>query len=459
MTTCSVGSDKAVLQNWSRVWTAIRQHLMPATLELDFTCDVVDVETGKLALRPFLTEESPYMAKCNIRLARSKNEALRQLAQVAVQRIVCPKMLRNTFRHGRSKHGAPNNNSITFVDLPAEIRLLILGYTDLVAPENEIEWSSYRGWYIRRGSGGNNEAFCCLVHLHPIAEDKSDTSDDAHLPAYKKDNYTRQYCREKLGGRGCFCKSRHTVYSSYSESSCWAPPTPLFLVNSIVRRDALKVFFSRNRIVVWPSESLDHAWERRHSRSHISSFLSEVVPKDALRHLRYLEVVFSEHLKGDELVEWKRTIEGIKPHLVSSSLALKIFFAAGPPDPLHNYYELSRDEEEEEGKEEGEEEKEEEGGASQEEFLESRRHYVNTVLPLQHLRNHLKHLWISVFELPEERSEESVWADCSRELEHTIMGPSYKPPTSDDYKLNGLPKPLFLRTGRWYSDHDCTCFY
>jgi hypothetical protein len=196
---------------------------------------------------------------------------------------------------------------------------------------------------------------------------------------------------------------------------------------------------------------MDHAWERRHSRSHISSFLSEVVPKDALRHLRYLEVVFSEHLKGDELVEWKRTIEGIKPHLVSSSLALKIFFAAGPPDPLHNYYQLSRDEEEEE---------EEEGvRASQEEFLRSRRHYLNTTLPLQQLRYHLKHLWICLFEDPEERREGDTWAKCSRELESTIMGPSYKSPTSDDYELNNLPKPFFLRTGRWYSDHNCTCFY
>jgi hypothetical protein len=177
---------------------------------------------------------------------------------------------------------------------------------------------------------------------------------------------------------------------------------------------------------------------------HISRFLGEVVPKDALRHIRILELVVFEDLKGDRLSEWKRTIAEIKPHLLSSHLALKLFFAAGPPSFYDPYREPSK----------------EEIRASQDELLKSRRYYFDAALPLQQLSYHLKYLWICVFEDPEERREGAVWTEWSCELESTIMGSSYKPPTIGDYDLDELSMPLILRTGRWYSDHECgSCFH
>lgn len=167
------------------------------------------------------------MSKCNIRIAREKSTTLRQLAKLAVERVVCPTMLLYTFPPA-------DNASVTLTDLPAEVRQRILEYTDLVVPENEVEWSPYRGWYLRRsGCEFEEKPDARLSHLHPIAKDMSETTNDAF----------RRYCQEKLGGRGCFCKSRHTVYSSYSRLPCWSPPTPLFLINSTLRQDALKVFF------------------------------------------------------------------------------------------------------------------------------------------------------------------------------------------------------------------------
>jgi hypothetical protein len=406
-------------------------------------CDVADIETGELALKPFLTETQPYMAKCNIRLARRKIEVLQQLAQLAIEHIVCPSTLCSPLPEARRC-----NNSITFMDLPSEIRQHILGYTDLVVPGKEVEWSPHRGWYLRRGgeefNGTDHKA---LLHFHPIAKDQSETIDDAHN--YREQDHNRAYCQEKLGGRGCFCKIRHTVSSSYSKVGCWAPPTPFFLVNSILRQDALQVFFSQNRIVVWPTKSTWFVETVLHSpsRLHISTFLSDVVPKDALRHLRYLEVVFEYfdypgHLtwcptSSPELIDWKRTIEEIKPHLASSSLAVKIVF---PPEPSFADVELP-------------DELQTSVAFSKAEFQHRKTCYFNTILPLQRLACHLKHLWVWIYGNVEEPGGGTGYtADWSRELETTIMGHAYEPPRRSDYSSDGPPVPLLLRNGRWFTD-------
>lgn len=394
---------------------------------------------------PFLMEQRPYLARCNMRLARGKVEALGKLAQQAVHRTVCSTMLNKPFRHS-----GPCNDSITFLDLPTEIRQQILGYTDLVAPENEVEWSPFRSWYIRRGDERMNGS--PFHHLHPIAKDRSDAIQDVR--PYDKSNANRQHCQEKLGGRGCFCKSRHTVYSSYSKSTCWAPPTPLFLVSSIVRRDALQVFFTRNRIVVWPSESKDHPWDRPYlsSRLPISSFLSDVIPKDALRHLQYLEIIFPAYYRDGTkwstnspvMTDWKRTIEKIKPHLVAPKLAIKMIWHQQllSLDYMHS------------------EPLDEEIRSREEEFLQSKAYYFDIVLPLQQLSPRLKHLFVCIYEdLEGPRRETGYAAEWSHELEKTIMGASYERPSSGNYEVRGLPAPLFMRTGRWYSDHECPCMY
>jgi hypothetical protein len=278
------------------------------------------------------------------------------------------------------------------MDLPAEIRQHILGYTDLVVPDNEVEWSPYRGWYLRKGAEGfHGFGQHDLRHIHPIAKDESENTNDAHM--FRIENYNRAYCREKIGGRGCFCKSRHTACSSYSKVACWAPPTSLFLVNSHLRQDALQIFFSQNRIILWPSNSMWYPKSvlQSPSRLHVSIFLCDVVSKDALRHLRYLEVVFEhfgypEHLtwcptNSPELIDWKRRIEEIKPYLSSSRLAIKVVF---PPEPLMYYDELP-------------DEHKRIVEFSHVEFLHRKTCYFNTVLPLQSLAGHLKHLWIRIY--------------------------------------------------------------
>jgi hypothetical protein len=430
---------KAVLRNWHRVWTEnVRPNLQPANLQLDFSCDVADVETGQLALEPFLAEIRPYLARCNIRLARRKIEALRRIARSAVERVVCPA------EPSKIELGPPiqqlrrQKTPTSFMDLPAEIRQHIFEYTDLVVPDSEVEWSTYRGWYIRCGESWQDEQSSeYLSHLHPIAKDRSMTTDDAF--GYRKYDLERAHCLEKLGGRGCFCKSRHTVYSSYSKLKCWAPPTPLFLICSILRQDALKIFYSRNRIVVWPCESICWVSLRPNplDRLHISTFLMDVVPRDALCHLRYLEIVFdmpdpwavSDGALMDwcsagstELTDWELAIEGITKHVVSSNLSITVVV----PGDLDSYlYPHSPDE----------------GAEPSEDELQRRSRYIdNALLPLQRL-GPLKHLQIDIWGYPSDG-----------EIVEMIMGPSYEPPRDYTYESAGILVPLFARRGRWLTD-------
>jgi hypothetical protein len=242
------------------------------------------------------------------------------------------------------------------------------------------------------------------------------------------------------------------VSSSYSKLNCWAPPTPFFLVNSTVRQDALQVFFSQNRIVVWPTNTmkLPDIVLQSPSRLHVSVFLHDVVPKDALRHLRYLDVVFERfghpgHLtwcphSSPELMDWKRTIGKIKPHLASASLAIAIVF---PPDPIYIYFDDPDDPD----------------GLnrlrmySKEEFRHRKTCYFNTVLPLQQLAGGLKHLWVSISGDVEQPGRGAKYtSEWSRELVSTIMGPSYEPPHRYDFESDELPVPLLPRIGRWLLD-------
>jgi hypothetical protein len=439
---CSLADDpfsKAVLWNWHRVWIEkIRPNLRPATLELDFSCDVADAETGQFAVQPFLAETRPYMAKCNIRLARHKNEALRRIARSAVERVVCAAESGKLQVPPASQQLLPRKDQASLMSIPTEIRRQILEYTDLVVPDNEIEWSAHRGWYIRRGEPWQDEQCTpCLFHMHPIAEDKSENTND--FIKYTKIDLERACCQEKLGGRRCFCKNRHTVYSSYSKLNCWAPPTPLFLICSVIRHEALQVFFTQNRIVVWPSKSM--CWvgilQNSPGRLHISTFLMDVVPKEALRYLRYLEVVFDMpyHPRvndavpldwcsagSTELVDWQRTIEEIRAHVVSSNLSITVVF----PGDMGSYLsDLMPDAD---------------FGHSEAELQLRKACLYNALLPLKRL-SPLKHLCVDIWGYP------GGW-----EIMKTIMGPSYEPPCDSEYITAELPVPLFARKGRWLSD-------
>ena len=177
-----------------------------------------------------------------------------------------------------------------FLDLPTEIRQYIFSYTDLVTPSRQIYcWGGAR--------------FHC--------EER----------------------RNELSGctSGEFCARYHAVYP---HCDCWLPPTPMFLVCKDMLQDARATFFALNQFIVTPrslSSGIDERFEA-------SIFLRKVVPREALSHLRSLEIIFpailydfferdDEEFSGlDEGLynHWVQTIEYIAPHLKRLELRLKM---------------------------------------------------------------------------------------------------------------------------------------
>lgn len=172
-----------------------------------------------------------------------------------------------------------------------------------------------------------------------------------------------------------------------------------------------------------------------------------MVPKDALRYIRYLEVVFEQfesigHLTwcpdgSSELMDWNRTIEAIKPHLVSPALAIRMSF---PCDMLRIHGHLTHA-------------PEEELVFSEAEFHHRKTCYFNTVLPLQQL-GRLQHLLVDIGGGMEEPGGGFQYArEWSQELVSTIMRATYDPPFHDSYDSDKRRLKLAFRTGRWVSDH------
>jgi hypothetical protein len=85
-------------------------------LQLHFFCDVNDLEAGTSAVELILS--MPTLAACSVRLCQKTNPAVQDLARKTATRAVgcCSDEPRSPFR---------------FLDLPQELRLQILEFTDL----------------------------------------------------------------------------------------------------------------------------------------------------------------------------------------------------------------------------------------------------------------------------------------------------------------------------------------
>jgi hypothetical protein len=138
-----------------------------------------------------------------------------------------------------------------------------------------------------------------------------------------------------------------------------------------------------------------------------------------------------------ELLDWKRAIEDIEPHLAPSNLAIKMIF---PPclDRIYGHPAIALDRH---------------PAFSKEEFQHRKECYFNTVLPLRRLGRRLRYLSVCINGDREEPGGGTAYTEeWSRELEEMIMGDPYEQPTQADFVAIGRPEPLFMRTGCWFLD-------
>lgn len=182
---------KRLLLEWESVAEYIAPYILPGRLQLFFICDTEDISTAKSVVNPIL-RFFPRLDDCSISLSLKPNRALQNMARAAVLRMTND----DTFQ--------PIKSAFRFMNLPAELRLLVLQHTDLIVPFGEISWNSTTGFF--------------LYH------DKWCYSDGPLGPPCPLQKW--HYLNERREHEGCFCRQYHGAFSK--RCNCPGPPTPSF---------------------------------------------------------------------------------------------------------------------------------------------------------------------------------------------------------------------------------------
>ena len=250
---------------------------------------------------------TPTLADCSIRLSGQPDPLLRDLAQeVATQAM--------GYQHCSSL--SQTQSAFRFLDLPRELCLQILEYTDLVTPLCEVKWDPESNFYLnyyRRGCGGSFGGYLdCPVDFHRACQ-------------------FRNCWQAEPWHVGCFCRRYHAAFSS--KCRCWSPPASLFLICKQLREDAQAVFFAQNPFIIVPPGGCTSPAESTPARLGISIFLTDVIPAQALPLLRSMEIVFppfyDDYLRPHETdyQDWLQTIEHVSGLLNLLMLTLRVYMA------------------------------------------------------------------------------------------------------------------------------------
>jgi hypothetical protein len=212
------GSSQEVLLNWQEAASHLISHIKPLTLRLSLLCDSANIERAKKIVEPLRAVST--LANCWIRLGRKPNHHLQATAQEAAMRAI------------GHQYPPPSPSVFRYFDLPPEIRLNILQYTDLVTPTRNIEWSFERKFGLRYNDPG------CKI---PIWRQIS-TAGSSHICQFRECRHDRDLIAED------YCQSQHAAFSA--NCHCWAPPASLLMVSKAFQEDAQAIFYAKNRFVI-----------------------------------------------------------------------------------------------------------------------------------------------------------------------------------------------------------------
>lgn len=235
-------------------WNAIIDRLAGNTssdLHLQLLCDTEDICTAKEIVRPL--DKLPTLHSFTIRLSANHSHSLRELAQNTLLRVT-GKPAARTF-HGYNR-------------LPIELRMKILGLTDLVSPL-PTHWH-YKHKFFRTSITERFQHRRCECNKSP----------------YRNCN-TKPRC-------SCFCSARHTVASTSCD--CYIDPQSIFRVSQQMNQEATVVFYSRNEFVLVPH----HGREAELFFTHIS--------RQALDNLASLKFITSDILRRSDDQNFERSL-------------------------------------------------------------------------------------------------------------------------------------------------------
>jgi hypothetical protein len=305
---------KAVLNEWQATAAYLAPHVVPGRLELSLVCDVGhdEIETAKGVLDALRL--LPRLKNCHLRLSGACERPLRALAQDAVD-DVCGR---------RMRPARPADRGPSLMDLPRELRLRILEYTDLITPYCEVLWSRAGGYRVHRGP-------CYMSPKERLCRGGF----------HRGCKFSGCYRYRWPPSVGCFCRRDHTAVSS--SCRCWAPPAPLFLVCRALRWDAALVFFEKNtfHVVDGPHANPFVPWppgDYPHDTFAASEFLRRVVSAPFLGHLREVVLAFAPFSHRSKpsfghpaLRDWDETVEWARDKLNLPCLILRMTVPGNGP--------------------------------------------------------------------------------------------------------------------------------
>ncbi len=336
---------QALLAEWHAAAAYLSSYVAAGCLTLSLVCDIDDhheyaQEAARLAVAPLAL--FPLLKDCHVRLSKQHSYPLQRLAEDAVLSQVRPETSQLFVAATTKVPSAPR-----LTDLPRELRLRILQYTDLITPWGEVFWSRqycryqiyYPPCFLYEGG--------CPPYIHHGCR-LSQCSDDWY------DQIPRP--------PGCFCRRRHAAFT-YT-CNCWAPPTSLFLVCRVLHRDAQFVFFSRNRFIVPGyqtasdlSSGLVEPWtvgitsiDEEYKRFAASHFLRNAIPTHCLADLRFLELIFPPYSLDEwpldqhpAMMDWRATVFWIRSKANAPALTIRVVFPESLYGPSSARRELSQD--------------------------------------------------------------------------------------------------------------------
>lgn len=267
---------KNLTEEWERICNRLAKLIPPGVLRLWVFCDVTDIDNAKVLLSPLL--QLPLLRDCGIRLRYDpQEENLRIFSEEMTLRLTTPKPV--------------DESKFTFLELPFELQMKILEYTNLISPRDLV---------LHSDNGGN--------HMRPTQ--------------FMDSNYYQECCglcrnEEEI----CYCSSIHAAYST--TCICWQFPASLFLVSHAFRSRVLEVFYSNNKFHIFESFSA-----RVPTTLGLKMFLHRI-PVEARRYLRYIHWVTFESVMSARYGDWIQVVDFCADQVDISKLTFIIDVSSG----------------------------------------------------------------------------------------------------------------------------------
>ncbi|KAH7381236.1 hypothetical protein DE146DRAFT_279556 [Phaeosphaeria sp. MPI-PUGE-AT-0046c] len=296
--------SKKILRDWMRKLDLLVRTLRPQTLRLNVIFRARALRDAKAILEPLV--RLPLLRGCGICVDLYGQNRFWKKEVLQYSQIECWQLARaDTDETDISRLAQHIIKKVTMVestisvpfrypDLPQEIRLSILGYTNLISPD-AVRWRPRN-----RGLQGPPCRYCDDAG-NPVMIDNMDFC--CRISNNDFENTMQFRCCEQCSPNDdsgiCYCSSRPAVWSS--SCACHHYRHTLFWVSRQVRYDALAVYYQSNKIFVTPLNSASHRYlyyetDFRYSWRGVSG-LSQVelslylssISGHALQHIRWLE--------------------------------------------------------------------------------------------------------------------------------------------------------------------------